>query len=316
MERVIDVLSHLGGSDLEALRGQAPGARFIEIPTEGPLPDAARGEVCLTIGWGSPNLKQVLERDVRWVHTLGTGMDRFPLDIIRDAGGEIVLTCSRGASAIPISEWTLAMMLASAKQLPESWIQKPPESWHFAELGGLKGATLGLVGLGGIAVEVARRALAFDMEVLAYRRTERPPPLPGVTILRDLDELVERSDHLVVAAASTPATRHLIDAERLARAKPSLHIVNIARGALIDQEALRDALDEGRIAGASLDVCDPEPLPAGHWLYTHPRVRLSPHISWSMPTAFSLLLESFSSNFRRYLAGEPLEGVVDLEEGY
>jgi len=98
--------------------------------------------------------------------------------------------------------------------------------------------------------------------------------------------------------------------------KPGVHIVNIARGALIDQDALRVALDDGRVSIASLDAVDPEPLPEGHWMYSHPQVHLSPHISWSMPGASDLLVETFVENLRRYRAGEPLEGVVDVDAGY
>ena len=310
--RAIDILTHVTAPEVDAIDASFPTARFVPIPQDGPIPDDVRGEVCLTLAWGSPNMKAVVERGVRWVHTIGTGVDRFPLDAIGDA----VLTCSRGASAVPISEWVLAVMLAFEKDLPNAWIAEPPERWNIAELGGLHGRTLGLVGLGGIAIEVARRALAFGMEVIAHRRSDAPSPIDGVEIVRDVDALIARSDHLVVAAASTPQSRHLIDADRLARARPGLHLVNIARGGLIDQEALRVALDDGRVARASLDVCDPEPLPAGHWLYAHPSVRLSPHISWSMPGAMDALFESFHSNLRRYLADEPLEGIVDLEQGY
>jgi phosphoglycerate dehydrogenase-like enzyme len=123
-------------------------------------------------------------------------------------------------------------------------------------------------------------------------------------------------DHLVLAAPATPKTEHLIDADVLAEVKPGVHVVNIARGALIDQDALRVALDDGRVAMASLDVCDPEPLPAGHWLYDHPKVRLSPHISWSSPALASRIVELLIENVRRYVAGEPLEGVVDPVERY
>jgi phosphoglycerate dehydrogenase-like enzyme len=310
--RSIDILTHVSSPEVDAIARDFPSARLVPIPLEGPLPREVSGEVCLTLAWGSPNMADVIARGVRWVHTIGTGVDRFPLDTIGDA----VLTCSRGASAIPISEWTLAVMLAFEKQLPGSWITSPPERWNIAELGGLHRRRLGLVGLGGIATEVARRALAFGMEVAAFRRSGRPAPLAGVTIESDLDALIAGSDHLVIAAPATPATRHLIDAGRLAHARPGLHLVNIARGSLIDQEALRAALDEGRIALASLDVCDPEPLPEGHWLYRHPRVRLSPHISWSMPGAMAALFDSFRENLRRYLAGDPLLGVVDRARGY
>ena len=310
--RSIDILTHVPEKDLAAARAVAPGARFHLVPTEGEPPADVRGEVLLTIGWGSPNMKALLERGVRWVHTIGTGVDRFPLGEV----GDRILTCSRGASGDAISEWVLAVMLAFEKDLPHSWIRQPPESWNAAELGSLKGKTLGLLGLGGIGIGVARKALAFGMHVVAYRRSERPSPLPEVRLLRDLDELVARADHLVIAASSTSATRHILGAELLARAKPGLHVVNIARGALIDQDALRVALDDGRVARASLDVCDPEPLPAGHWLYDHAKVRLSPHISWSAPYAMEQLFATFAENLRRYLAGEPLEGLVDLEQGY
>ena len=92
--------------------------------------------------------------------------------------------------------------------------------------------------------------------------------------------------------------------------------MNVARGELLDQEVLREALEDGRIACASLDVATPEPLPKGHWLYSHPQVRLSSHVSWAMPGAVDLLMQSFGENLRRYLDGQPLEGVVDVEEGY
>jgi phosphoglycerate dehydrogenase-like enzyme len=306
------VLSHLPRATVESLAGPLPDVEIVEVPTQGEPPADARGEVLLTFAWGSPNLAAVAARGVRWIHTIGTGVDRFPLGIV----GDRVLTCSRGASAIPIAEWVIAMLLAFEKHLPESWLSRPPERWNVAELGGLYGRTLGLVGLGGIAEAVAKRAQGFEMRVRAVRRTPGPSPLPGIEIARDLDDLVASADHLVVAASATPDTRHLVGRELLARAKPGLHLVNVSRGSLVDQDALREALDAGRVARASLDVCDPEPLPEGHWLYTHPRVRLSAHISWSAPEALERLFATFAENLRRWRAGEPLEGRVDVERGY
>ena len=154
------------------------------------------------------------------------------------------------------------------------------------------------------------------MQVHALRRSDAPSPVAGARIARDLAALLASADHLVVAAAATRATQHLLDDAAFARVKPGVHLVNVARGALVDHEALRRALDDGRVGLASLDCVDPEPLPAGHWLYTHPRVRLSPHTSWSMPGAFDLLIEPFLENLRRELLGEPLIHLVDLELGY
>jgi phosphoglycerate dehydrogenase-like enzyme len=123
---------------------------------------------------------------------------------------------------------------------------------------------------------------------------------------------------LVIAAPSTPETRHLIGREALTHVKRGVHLVNVARGALVDQEALREALDDGRVARASLDVVEPEPPAAGHWLYTHPRVRLSPHTSWNMPGALDILLEPFLENLARWQAGKPLlaRDLVDVSRGY
>jgi phosphoglycerate dehydrogenase-like enzyme len=108
----------------------------------------------------------------------------------------------------------------------------------------------------------------------------------------------------------------LIDADAFSMMKPGVHLVNIARGSLIDQDALRDALESDVVAAASLDTVTPEPLPEGHWMYTHPKVRLSPHISWSMPEALDGLLALFIENLGRYERGEPLLGLVDVRAGY
>jgi phosphoglycerate dehydrogenase-like enzyme len=254
----------------------------------------------------------VLARGVRWIHTFGTGVNAFPFHLLEGRP----LCCARGASAIPISEWALAVMLAAAKNLPDSWIKAPPAQWNIAALGSLHGQTLGLVGLGGIGQAVATRALAFGMRVLAVRRHGGPSPVAGVDMPSSLGAMLELADHVVLAAPSTSATLRMIDDTALAHAKPGLHLVNVARGDLVEHDALRRALDTGRVGLASLDCVDPEPLPAGHWLYTHPRVRLSPHISWSMPGAFELLIAPFIENLRRYRAGEPLAYRVDPAEGY
>ena len=295
--RPIVILSHLPTGLLARVAEQFPAAEIVEVPAEGELEAGVEGEVLLTQAWGSANLAQVVERGVAWVHAYGTGVDAFPFAAL----GERPLTCSRGASAIPIAEWVLAVMLAFEKQLPGSWIGAPPERWNIAFLGGLHGRTLGLVGIGGIGHAVATRALAFGMNVLALRRSERPSPLPGVTLVREL---------------ATSGTRRLLGREALESVKPGVHLVNIARGDLVDQDALREALDDGRVARASLDVCTPEPLPEDHWLYTHPQVRLSPHISWSSPQALDWLITPFVENLRRYLAGTPLHHQVDTTLGY
>lgn len=120
----------------------------------------------------------------------------------------------------------------------------------------------------------------------------------------------------MLALPATAESRGLLDTERLALTKPGVHLVNVARAGLVDQEALRLLLDQDHVAMASLDVVDPEPLPAGHWLYAHPRVRLSPHVSWSAPGMVERMLAVFMRNMAAFAQGQPLEGVVDVAAGY
>ncbi len=276
-------------------------------------PEADAGaDVLATLADGPEAIARALTSRIRWIHVLGAGIDGFPLDLV----GDRVLTGSRGAAAPAIAEFVLAGMLAFEKHLPESWIDKPPPRWNSGSLGGLAGRTLGLVGLGAIGTEVARRALAFDMHVVGIRRSANPAPLPSVALSPDLASLLRVSDHVVVAAPATTRTNHLFNDDTLQHIKPGAHFVNVARGSLVDQDALIRALDDGRIARASLDVVDPEPLPSGHSLFAHERVRVSPHISWSSPDTIMRTLEMFADNLVRYRAGRALLGVVNLKEGY
>jgi len=304
----VRVINQLGPKATEAMRAAVSDVEVIDAGAEPPPPDL-RADV-LFGGWG-PHTLEYAER-VGWVHLAGTGIDSFPRELF---DGRTV-TNARGASAIPIAEFVLAGMLAFEKHLPETWIEEPPEHWNFAPLGWLNTRTLGLVGLGGIGVAIAERALPFGMKVRAVRRRAEPSPLEGVEVVGSLEELLPEVDHLVLAAPATPRTRHLINAESLALVKPGVHLVNIARGALVDQDALRLALDDGRVAMATLDTVDPEPLPEGHWLYSHPKVRLSAHVSWASPAGMDRTLEIFVDNLRRYAAGEQVLHVVDAAEGY
>lgn len=304
------LLNQIHGAGTERIRRQFPDVEVVEVPIDGDVDADLTGDalVCLTL---ATNLDQLVHR-VKWVHSFSTGVDGLP-----EAAFEAdVLTCSRGAGAVPISEFVMAAMLAFEKKIPDVWIHDVPEHWNFADLGGLSGRSLGLVGLGGIGEAVARRALAFDMEVTAFRRRPLPSPLPEVRMVTSLKEVLSGADHVAIAAPHTPRTHHLLDADAFSQMKENVHLINIARGGLIDQDALRVALDDGPVGMATLDTVDPEPLPAGHWLFTHPKVRLSPHVSWSSPEGGRKIFELFLDNLGRYVRGEPLEGVVDKDERY
>jgi phosphoglycerate dehydrogenase-like enzyme len=313
---VLRILSHVGRLEAITLPPELDSqVEIVPIPMSGEIPPEATGEVLISTPTAVPNLAEALDRGVRWVHLIGTGIDQFPLGLI---GPDRILTNSRGLSAVPISEWVLACMLAFEKRLPEAWVDEAPERWNFppAPLGTLHGRTLALLGFGGIGTAVAARALPFGMRVKAMRRTDGPSPVEGVEMVRSVDELVDGADHLVIVAPLTAATRGIVDARLFARMTPGVHVVNVARGPLIVQDDLRVALDDGTVAMASVDTTDPEPLPAGHWMYEHPQVRVSPHVSWNFPGAFSAMCEVFAENLARYLDGRPLVSVVDPADGY
>ena len=306
------VLNMMGDQVVEAIGAAGLDVEVVPVPFGAELVDVPTGDALFAAWQGHPLFEHLDETGVRWMHLPGTGIDGWPRALLEGR----TVTCSRGVSAIPIAEYVLAGMLAFEKDLPRTWLSEPPEHWNLAELGELAGKTVGLVGLGGIGAAVAQRALAFDMRVRAVRRNPGRDLLAGVELAKDLTDLLGSADHVVLAAPGTASTRHLIDAEAFAAMKPGVHLVNIARGSLVDQDALRAALDDGRVARATLDTVEPEPLPAGHWLYTHPGVKLSAHVSWSSPRAFERIIASFVDNLRRFVAGEPLVGIIDVDEGY
>jgi len=292
---------------------------LIVLPPNEPIPSTINPEVLLTLGVEENHqLADFLSINgenrsaLKWIHVFGTGVDYFPFDLI----GNRLLTCSRGAHSLPIAEWVLAMILSADKNLPAAWVSQPPEQWHSAELAQTNGKTLALLGFGSIGRLVAERALAFGIRVKVLARRPRREWPEGIEAVNDLPALLSDADYIVLAAPATVATHHIINQASLAYCKQGVHLINVARGSLIDQQALREALGNGQVGLASLDVVDPEPLPAGHWLYQHQSVRLSPHISWSAPHILERLALPFVENIRAYLDDRPLQGLVDLEQRY
>jgi phosphoglycerate dehydrogenase-like enzyme len=189
---------------------------------------------------------------------------------------------------------------------------------HYGRL--LWGSTVGIIGLGAIGQAVADRLKPFGVEVLAIRRSWRPGlTAPSVDELfgpASLPDVLARSDVVVLAAAGTPETDNLIDRSAIDAMKPGAVFVNVARGNMVDEAALIDALTAGRLAGAALDVAHEEPLPPDSPLWDAANVLLSPHSSPSQDRYFEMVFELFVDNLGRYVSGQPLRNVVDLKSGY
>lgn len=249
--------------------------------------------------------------NLKWVQLMSVGIDFYP-DWLFD-GPQV--TSARGTSAAALAEFALAAIFAAAKRFPEVWIDKA-SAWQPAPLGLVQGSTLGLVGFGSIGRALAPLAQALGMKVLAVRKGGEDFGVPGVERAASVEELFSRADHVVLAAPATAETERLIDRGVLAGAKPGLHLINVARGALIDDDALLGALEAGQVGRATLDVTFPEPLPEGHAFYSHPRVFVSPHTSVFTPDTHVNLADRLSDNLIRYRQGAPLLDPVDRAKGY
>lgn len=297
----------------------SPDCQIVPIGPDGEVAeDLAEADV-LFLRWGlSPEAtRRLIARipHLRWVHTISAGVDRLLSPELRESGA--VLTNARGVFNVPIAETVMAYMLAVVKRLPGFLAQQREHRWQKLPLRELRGLTVGVVGLGDIGSEVARLCRAFGMGVLGLRRRPAPSDVADEVFPPErLHDLLARSDFVVLTLPLTPQTRGIIGQAELAAMRLDAWLINVARGALVDEAALIEALREGGIGGACLDVFAEEPLLEDSPLWDMPNVIITPHNSWSSPYIDEREMELFLENLRRYIAGEPLHNVVDQQAGY
>ncbi len=326
--RVLEWVRHKDGiwnmprTEVERLRRDFPGVVF-ESPDTREEADALLPAMEVVLGFAArPDVFATAQR-LRWIHSTAAGVEGILSPEL--IASDVTLTCSRGLHAQSMAEHTLGVMLAFARQLHHSRDAQRERRWSQHQQWGaspgfadLAGATVGIVGFGHIGRAVGEKARALGMRVLAVRRTPAASPGPAHAQwgLDWLPELLERSDWVVLAAPHTRETAKLIGAAELARMKPGARLVNVGRGALVDQDALIAALREGRLAGAALDVMQDEPLPVDSPLWDMPGVILTPHVSGLGPRYWERATDVFAANLQRWLAGRTLHGVVDKHAGY
>jgi phosphoglycerate dehydrogenase-like enzyme len=303
VQRSVIVLNQLGsrvGGDIAGV----PAARVIDVPMAPEASTSVAGEVLLAAPRFDLDEEELASTPtpwadtVRWVHTASTRIDRYPRSML---AGRLV-TCNRSPASIAVAEFVLAALLADVKHLPSVWTPSAP----FATLDTLESTTLGVVGFGSVVDELARRADAFGMHVVASRHVDHVGRSSAVAVEPFLSVLA-RADHLVLA---DPAP-HEIGTDELAAVKPGIHLVSVSRGWAVDSDALLVALEEDRVRRATVDLGHPSAVPAGHPLRRHPAVRLSNGVCWSSPALRDRGVNRFVQNLRRYLAGQPLLGLVD-----
>ena len=280
--------------------------------------DALLAEAEVIYGFRLPNDVFTRAPKLKWVQVMSAGVDRF-LDI-EFQQSSVIMTNVSGIHAIPIGEIVLEQMLMFAKQAPLCFRLKQEKQWKRFMPTVLRSKTVGIVGLGNIGREVARLAKAFGMRVVATRRSiKRVARAKHVDILlptEQLSRLLKESDFVVLSLPFTSETNRLIGEKELRTMKPTAYLINIARGNIVDEEALIRALDERWIAGAGLDVFATEPLPVDSRLWEFTNVIFSPHIAGGMEGYNIRATELFCDNLRRYLSGKNLFNVIDKKKGY
>lgn len=271
---------------------------------------------------------------LRWVQLHSAGINKLLDTPLWQS--DVTITTTSGIHAPTMAEYVLMMMLAFAHRLAQmlhyqSRAEWPMQRWEKFVPQELRGATVGVIGYGSIGQEIGRLAHAFGMRVLGLRRRGTAGPTgyelpelanhPGVEPDRlytpdQLTKMLPECDYVVLAVPYTSATHHLIDQAALRAMKPTAVLINVARGAVVDEAALVRALHGGWIAGAALDVFDQEPLPAESPFWTLDNVIISPHISGFTPHYDDRATALFAENLRRYLAGEPLLNQVERGRQY
>ncbi|MFC9558524.1 D-isomer specific 2-hydroxyacid dehydrogenase family protein [Agromyces sp. NPDC056965] len=281
-----------------------------------PLTAATRGLVW-TASSGGGELARVLDEhpSIAWLQLPWAGVDAFAGLIRHAAGDGRVWTSAKGAYAQPVAEHALMLVLAVLREVPR---RLRATSWHVDELGRtLYGANVVIVGAGGIAVELLRLLAPFGAHVTVVRRSTEPVAGAERTLpTAQLGEALDDADVVVLAAALTGDSRGLFGEAELRRMPRGAVLVNVARGGLVDTEALVDALESGHLGGAGLDVTDPEPLPTGHPLWQAPGCIVTPHVADTEEMTVPLFAERISQNVLAFLGDGDFVGRIDPVAGY
>lgn len=253
---------------------------------------------------------------LRWLHHTSAGVDALmPLDWLP---GSITLTCNRGAHGVKAEQYVRMALSALNMRLPQIVRNQQAHRWEQIFSPSLVGQTALVIGLGDLGEGAARAARTLGMKVIGVRRSAAScDAVDEAHGYAALDAVLPQADYVVLAVPLTPETRNLLDRRRLALLKPTAGIVNIARAAVIDGEALREALNAGRVAGAVLDVASPEPLPADSLLWDTKNLILTPHVSCDDAERYvAISLDLWFENLARHLDGKPLLRRVDPRLGY
>jgi phosphoglycerate dehydrogenase-like enzyme len=312
-----DLVTHFGAS----LDDVAPGAELVSVDFEGEFDGDPSGIEVLAFSSAAGVDRNVMRSlaplfgapTLRWMQSPGAGVDHPAFRALIERG--IRLTNGSGLHAEPIAQYVFAYVLHWQRQVAEHQRQQAARNWNLLVSGDLTSKTIGIVGLGGIGEATARVARAFGMRVVATRRTPTDSPNVDLYLPPDrLHELLGISDYVVLSLPLTDETQNLIGAAELAAMRRDAILINVARGGIVDESALIDALRVGEIGGATLDVVSEEPLPADSPLWALENCIITPHDSGWSPRASERIAALFLDNLGRYVRGDSLVNEVKLSD--
>ncbi len=304
---------------IEKIRKTIPKGEIIHVETEEELlAQNFNADILLTWGQLSPNEYYKSATNLKWIHALSAGVEglmKVDLD-----GSKVKVTNSKGIHGLAMSEFTMCYILSFLKGFPLLYRQQQNKVWQKPSKPGPEeciGKTVGIIGMGDIGKEVARKAKFFGMKVLGVKR--RPQPTEYVDqmySLAEIDNVLQQSDFVVILVPLTRESYHLINKEKLHMMKKTAVIINIGRGPVIDEQALVKVLEEGIIAGAALDATEAEPLDQNSPLWGMPNVIISPHMSADSPLYMGRAIDIFCNNIGLFLEGKELYNQINLETKY
>lgn len=310
------LLQNLPLAEVQELQRTAPpGVTLVPVQAGGLRTELATADGL--IGGLNAALLQAAPR-LKWVQTLSAGVENMPLAEMRSRG--VTLTNAKIVMGPNIADHAMALLLTLTRQLNRAQAGKAKQQWDRSgyQPVELSGKTAVVIGAGGIGMQIAQRARGFGMKVIGVDPKDIPySPVLDQTVTPDrLDEVLPRADVVFISAPHTPKSDHMMGPRQFDLMKKGSYFVAVSRGKIYDTGALVKALDSGRLAGAGLDVTDPEPLPPGHPLWQFENTVITPHTAGTSDLMPARRLELFRENIRRFAAGSPMLNVVDLERGY
>lgn len=307
----------------ESLRKRFPQMRVVHLPNYDRLPEEIV-DTDIFMGYSLRPEQLACAKKLKWIHSTAAGVAQLTYPELRSSG--IIVTNPSGIFSVPMAEHILGMIIGLARNFPDAvryqdkaqWAQQELSNDTPGHLGELNGTLLLIVGFGSIGAELAKRAKPFDMRVWGVNRSGKGnlSLAERIAPVGELHTLLPEADYIVICAPETQETKHLIGARELALMKPSARLINVARGSLVDQAALIAALQRGEIAGAALDVTDPEPPDSDDPIWKAPRLFLTPHVSAISDRLWPRQTELFGDLLERWFDGRELFNVVDLQRGY